>query len=114
MRSRVTYGHVGSRSHDDFPGFASLRAISYHSATMMQGGPDVKETGSERLNDWRGARVTVMGLGRFGGCLGAIRFLADRGARVTVTDVQPEDRLAESLAELDGLLGEQEPRDPSL
>ena len=99
----MTYGHVGSRSHDDFPGFASLRAISYHSATMMQGGPDVKETGSERLNDWRGARVTVMGLGRFGGCLGAIRFLADRGARVTVTDVQPEDRLAESLAELDGL-----------
>lgn len=57
----------------------------------------------ERLDNWRGARITVMGLGRFGGCLGAIRFLADRGARVTVTDTQPEAKLAESLAELDGI-----------
>lgn len=61
------------------------------------------DAGHERLDHWRGARVTVMGLGRFGGCLGAIRFLADRGARVTVTDVQPETKLAESLSELDGL-----------
>lgn len=57
----------------------------------------------ERLDNWRGARITVMGLGRFGGCLGAIRFLAERGARVTVTDTQPEAKLAESLAELDGI-----------
>lgn len=57
----------------------------------------------ECLADWRNARVTVMGLGRFGGCLGAIRFLAERGARVTVTDTQPEAKLVESLAELDGV-----------
>lgn len=57
----------------------------------------------ERLSDWRGARVTVMGLGRFGGGLGAIRFLAERGARVTVTDTQPAEKLAGSLAELEGI-----------
>ena len=48
--------------------------------------------------DYRGLRVTVMGLGRFGGGAGVVRFLADRGARVTLTDLQPEDKLADSLA----------------
>lgn len=43
-----------------------------------------------------------MGLGRFGGGVGAARFLAERGAVVTVTDLLPEAELAESLAELDG------------
>ena len=45
--------------------------------------------------------VTVMGLGRFGGGLGAVKFLLDRGARVTVTDLRPEDQLADSLKEFD-------------
>jgi len=47
-------------------------------------------------------RVTVMGLGRFGGGVGAVKFLVDRGARVTVTDLLDEADLAESLAALDG------------
>ena len=51
---------------------------------------------------YRGLRVTIMGLGRFGGGVAAARFLADRGARITVTDLAPEEKLAESLAELDG------------
>lgn len=42
-------------------------------------------------------RVTVMGLGRFGGGTGVIRFLVDHGARVTVTDLKPADDLADSL-----------------
>lgn len=42
-----------------------------------------------------------MGLGRFGGGLGAVKFLLDRGARVTVTDLRTEDQLADSLAEFD-------------
>lgn len=53
--------------------------------------------------DYRGRRVTVMGLGRFGGGVGAVRFLSGRGARVTVTDAAPEGQLAESLAELRGV-----------
>lgn len=45
--------------------------------------------------------VTVMGLGRFGGGLGAVKFLLDRQARVTVTDLRAEDQLADSLKEFD-------------
>lgn len=46
-------------------------------------------------------RVTVMGLGRFGGGLGAVRFLLERGARVTVTDLRPAEQLTEALREFD-------------
>ena len=45
-------------------------------------------------------RVTVMGLGRFGGGAGAARWLAQQGARVTVTDLADEASLAHSLAAL--------------
>jgi UDP-N-acetylmuramoylalanine--D-glutamate ligase len=41
-----------------------------------------------------------MGLGRFGGGLGAASWLAEQGARVLVTDLAPESKLAEPLAEL--------------
>jgi UDP-N-acetylmuramoylalanine--D-glutamate ligase len=47
-------------------------------------------------------KVTVMGLGRFGGGLGAVRFLTARGARVTVTDLLEADHLSESLSQLAG------------
>ena len=57
----------------------------------------------EPVGDYRGRRVTVIGLGRFGGGVGAVRFLAERGARVTVTDSASEDQLAESLEELRGV-----------
>jgi UDP-N-acetylmuramoylalanine--D-glutamate ligase len=56
--------------------------------------PDVPPT--------RGTRVTVMGLGLFGGGLGAARFFASRGARVTVTDLRTADQLRESVAALEG------------
>lgn len=46
-------------------------------------------------------RVTVMGLGRFGGGLGATRWLLERGAEVTVTDLQPREKLEASVAELE-------------
>ncbi|GJQ28553.1 MAG: UDP-N-acetylmuramoylalanine--D-glutamate ligase [Phycisphaerae bacterium] len=45
-------------------------------------------------------RVTVMGLGRFGGGLGVTRYLLARGASVVVTDLEPADRLAEPLGAL--------------
>ncbi|MBK9119544.1 MAG: UDP-N-acetylmuramoyl-L-alanine--D-glutamate ligase [Phycisphaerales bacterium] len=53
-------------------------------------------------DDWNGKRVTVMGLGRFGGGVGVARWLAAQGARVTVTDKAPAAALAESVAALDG------------
>jgi UDP-N-acetylmuramoylalanine--D-glutamate ligase len=45
-------------------------------------------------------RATIMGLGRHGGGLGAARYLAGRGARVTITDLADEASLAEPLAQL--------------
>ena len=50
-----------------------------------------------------GKRVTVMGIGLFGGGLGVARFLARQGAIVTATDLKGADALAESLARLAGL-----------
>src|SRR5687767_9015265 len=48
-------------------------------------------------------RVTVMGLGRFGGGIGAVRFFVAQGSHVTVTDLQPASALAESLEAISGL-----------
>ena len=47
-----------------------------------------------------GQRVTVMGLGRFGGGVGVTRWLAQAGARVTVTDLLDGTELAPALGEL--------------
>ncbi|MDX2146408.1 MAG: UDP-N-acetylmuramoyl-L-alanine--D-glutamate ligase [Planctomycetota bacterium] len=51
--------------------------------------------------DLVGKRVTVMGLGRFGGGVGVARFLVSRGADVLVTDLDPPERLADSLRSID-------------
>lgn len=48
-------------------------------------------------------RVTVMGLGRFGGGIAVARWLCEQGARVLVTDKDPADRLSESMEKLQGL-----------
>jgi len=66
--------------------------------------------------DVAGKRVTVLGLGRFGGGVGVVKWLCSRGARVTVSDQAPAEKLAESVAALAGLdvtlhLGGQEPGD---
>lgn len=50
-----------------------------------------------------GRRVTVMGLGLFGGGLGVARYLCRAGARVTVTDQKSAHDLREAVAELKGL-----------
>lgn len=47
-----------------------------------------------------GARVTVMGLGQFGGGLGVTKWLVGRGARVLLTDRDPAEKLAKPLASL--------------
>ncbi|MEO1237789.1 MAG: UDP-N-acetylmuramoyl-L-alanine--D-glutamate ligase [Planctomycetota bacterium] len=53
-----------------------------------------------RIDDYAGLRVTVMGLGRFGGGVGVTRFLAERGAHVVVTDSLPPEDLEDSVAQL--------------
>ena len=52
------------------------------------------------IEDYVGQRVTVMGLGRFGGGVGVTRFLAERGADVLVTDTLPPEELRDSVAQL--------------
>lgn len=49
-----------------------------------------------------GARVVVMGLGLHGGGLESARYLAARGASVTVTDLRDEATLAPSIEKLAG------------
>jgi UDP-N-acetylmuramoylalanine--D-glutamate ligase len=63
-----------------------------------------------------GKRITIMGLGFFGGAIGLARYLMTRGAKVTITDLQSEADLQESVAALDGfpvrlVLGRHEPAD---
>ena len=50
--------------------------------------------------DYRGRRALVMGLGVHGGGVGVARFLAERGAQVTVTDLSPAEQLTASLESL--------------
>ncbi|MDR1611233.1 MAG: UDP-N-acetylmuramoyl-L-alanine--D-glutamate ligase [Planctomycetota bacterium] len=54
----------------------------------------------ERLRGFR--RVTVMGLGLFGGGVGAACYFSDLGARLVVTDLAPAEKLGASLARLEG------------
>jgi UDP-N-acetylmuramoylalanine--D-glutamate ligase len=56
------------------------------------------------LSDLAGRRVTVMGLGRFGGGAGVTRWLVQQGADVLLTDLQTPEQLAEPLAEIADLV----------
>lgn len=48
-----------------------------------------------------GKKITVMGLGLLGRGLGDIKFLAEHGANVTVTDLKTKEELASSVKELE-------------
>lgn len=52
--------------------------------------------------DFRGRRVTVVGLGRFGGGVGVTRWLCQQGAHVTVSDLAPAESLVASLQQIEG------------
>ena len=56
------------------------------------------------FEEFAGRRVTVMGLGRFGGGVGVTQWLCSQGADVLVTDREPADRLAASVEHLRDLL----------
>jgi len=55
------------------------------------------------MDDLRGKRILVLGLGVHGGGVGVARFAVGQGAEVRVTDGKAAAALAESLAALDGL-----------
>lgn len=56
------------------------------------------------MPDLTNQRITVMGLGRFGGGVGVTRWLCAQGADVLVTDTDPADKLTESLAAIQPLI----------
>lgn len=58
-----------------------------------------------REDDWTGRTVTVMGLGLFGGGLGAARFALEKGANVTVTDLRGAEVLSSTVEALCALPG---------
>ncbi|MBS0192484.1 MAG: UDP-N-acetylmuramoyl-L-alanine--D-glutamate ligase [Phycisphaerales bacterium] len=51
-----------------------------------------------------GKRITVMGLGRFGGGASVTRWLVEQGASVLLTDIETADKLAASLAQIEDLV----------
>ncbi len=53
---------------------------------------------------FEGVKVTVMGLGHFGGGVGAVRWLAAQGADVLVTDLSPPEKLENALAQIRDLV----------
>jgi len=55
------------------------------------------------MDSLAGKRVTVAGLGRFGGGIAVARWLCAQGAQVLVTDRDSEEKLADSRRQLDGL-----------
>lgn len=56
------------------------------------------------MDAFNNTRVTVMGLGRFGGGVGVTRWLAERGARLIVTDIEPAEKLAGSVVKIQDLV----------
>ncbi|MCZ6873266.1 MAG: UDP-N-acetylmuramoyl-L-alanine--D-glutamate ligase [bacterium] len=52
---------------------------------------------------WNGKRVTIMGLGLFGGGAGLAAFLAQQGATVLVTDLRRAEELHPAIQTLQGL-----------
>jgi len=55
------------------------------------------------VQELRGLRVTVAGLGRFGGQIAAARWLIEQGAKILVTDRATPQKLAQSTAQLGDL-----------
>ncbi len=57
----------------------------------------------EKSEDFKGKKITVMGLGLNGGGLACVRFLAEQGALVTATDLRNKKVLQPSLEKLTDL-----------
>ncbi len=55
------------------------------------------------LSFFKNKKITVLGLGLHGGGVGVVKFLAENGAKVIVTDLSGKEKLAPSLEKLKGL-----------
>ena len=55
-------------------------------------------------HDFSGMRITVMGLGRFGGGLAVTQYLAAQGADITLTDLAPRETLSSAIDQLQPLI----------
>lgn len=53
-----------------------------------------------KIEEFKGKKVTVMGLGLHGGGVGTARFFSEAGARVIVTDIRSKEELAPSVEKL--------------
>ncbi len=69
-------------------------------ATSSGSGEGNQPGGTPWPESYRDKRVTIMGLGRFGGGVAAAEYLTAQGARVSVTDLRSENDLADSVAQL--------------
>lgn len=56
-----------------------------------------------RTEDFRNQRITLAGLGKFGGQIAAARWLAEQGAHVLITDQTSPDKLKPSIDQLKDL-----------
>lgn len=56
-----------------------------------------------KIEDFKNKKITIFGLGSLGGGVGAARFFAKAGAKVTVTDIKNQDELRESVEKIKGL-----------
>jgi len=56
-----------------------------------------------KLTDLKGKKITVMGLGLHGDAIGAVRFLSDAGAVITVTDIKSKEELSASVEKIKGI-----------
>ena len=52
------------------------------------------------INELKGKRITVMGLGLHGGGVGTVRFLCEQGAIVIATDMKSKEELRDSVEKL--------------
>ena len=75
------------------PGLLSGARATQGSVSVGQPKPDLS-----------GKRVTVMGLGRFGGGIGVTRYLVSCGADVLVTDLESTEKLSASVAQIRDLV----------
>jgi len=53
--------------------------------------------------DFRGKKITIMGIGLHGGGVATVHFFSDAGSKVIATDMKAEKELASSLEKLKGL-----------
>jgi UDP-N-acetylmuramoylalanine--D-glutamate ligase len=58
---------------------------------------------SIEVESFKDKKITVMGLGLFGGGVGVVKYLVSQGANVTVTDLKSAEQLSASLKLLHGL-----------